>query len=114
MSYQLSLSNGSSSRGAQMGRRNILPADASVVVKLNLTRLRWVDGDYDQFGAYWGNNYRDSVYCAQSEETYPWLLNWDGSSQKENCRIEIFVRADCRELAKVRVQDFLANAKFHR
>ena len=41
--YRLALSNGSSPRGAQMGRRNIVPAVTPAGLKLHLTKLRWVD-----------------------------------------------------------------------
>ena len=114
--YRLVLTSGSSARGAQMGRRNILPAVAPAGIKLHLTRLRWVDGDYDQWGAYWGNSGGASVYCAQSEEVYPWRSNWDGSTVAEPRRIEIFVRAHSREIAKALVRATLTETevKFYR
>ena len=108
---QLVLPSGSSARGAQMGRRNVLPAVAPAALKLHLTRLRWVDGDYDQWGAYWGNSGNGDVYCAQSEEVYPWRSNWDGSTVEEPHRVEIFVRAHSRESAKMQVREILSGVE---
>jgi len=92
---KLTLPNGSSARGAQMGRRNILPDDVNKPIKLRMEKLRWVDGDYDSFGAYWGNS-GDNVYCA-------WMDN-----------VRVFVRATNRETAKEEVRDLLPNATFFR
>jgi len=106
--FRMELTSGSSSRGAQMGRRNILPAVKPVTIKLHLTRLRWVDGDYDQFGAYWGNSGGTSIYCAQSETKHWWVSNWDGSTQGDQRPVEIFCRAHNREGAKAQVREILA------
>jgi hypothetical protein len=106
------LSNASSSRGAQMGRRNIIPDGMlSRFAKLHLVRLKWVDGDYDQGGAYWGGSVRvpdprvktvRGVYMAL---TYIyWAYNDEG--------IEIFVRAIDRPAAKSKVRELLPNARF--
>jgi len=92
---KLILSNGSSPRGAQMGRRNILPNDINAPIKLRMERLKWVDGDYDQWGAYWGRSETD-VYCAWNEE------------------VQVFVRATIRSSAKLSVRDILPNATFYR
>lgn len=53
---KLKLKQGCSLIGAQMGRRNELPDDVSAPIKLQMERLRWIDGDYDHGGAYWGRN----------------------------------------------------------
>ena len=111
--YKLVLSCGSSPQGAQMGRRNILSATPPASLKLHLTRLRWVDGDYDQFGAYWGRSpAAGDVYCAQSEVELPWVSNWDGSIVTEPRRVEIFVRATNRRAAKAGVREVFAVTKF--
>ena len=99
--YRLVLPSGSSPRGAQMGRRNVIPAlpeGRRAIVKLHLTRLRWVDYDYDQWGAYWGGGSGDFVYCAAGE----------------GCLV--FVRASCREIAKAEVRGTLKEilVKFYR
>jgi len=82
--------------GAQMGRRNELPVDVNAPVKLQMQKLRMVDSDYDQGGAYWGCGWGvNHIYCAFA----------DG--------IKIFVRANNREDAKDSVQQFLINARFY-
>jgi hypothetical protein len=82
--------------GAPMGRRNELPDDCEAPVKLNMVRLRWYDGDYDQGGAYWGNSGGTSIYWATSGT------------------IKIFVRAASRDVAKNKVRHTLPNARFYR
>lgn len=81
--------------GSMMGRRNILPEFPAKPHKLRLVRLRWVDSDYDQGGAYWGNTGRDSVYWAEGEE----------------CRV--FVRAVNRAEAKAKVRELVPGATFY-
>ncbi len=93
----LKLPNGASRYGAQMGRRNEIPDDYAGE-KLRLTRLPFVDGDYDRWGAYWGGP--ETVWCA-----------W-GESETEQVRV--FVRADEREDAKLEIIAKLPNATFHR
>lgn len=85
--------------GSQMGRRNELPADANEPVKLRLERLRFVDGDYDQWGAYWGGG-PDAlpIYCA-----------WGDASETQ---VRVFVRAQDRVAAKANVLKLLPNATF--
>lgn len=110
---KLKLSKGYSSRGADMGRRNIWPADRQAPAKLRMQRLKWQDGDYDEGGAYWGRTFvtrpseshsiRHSynVYCAWNEE--------EGDNE-----VQIFVRAVSREEAKERVRQDLHKATFYR
>ena len=88
------LPNVSCKYGAPMGRRNVLSADPCAAIKLRLVRLRWVDGDYDQGGAYWGNPGRSSIYWATADQT------------------SVFVRAADRTAAKIAVLEVLPNAKF--
>lgn len=99
---KLTLPNGSSKRGAQMGRVNQLPNNIKAPVKLRLTRLRWVSGDYDQFGAYWGGGSNDYVFCAWGQWGIPFK------------DVFVFVRATDREDAKEKVKLSLPNAKFYR
>ena len=81
-----------------MGRSNVLPDNPQEPIKLRLTKLQWVDGDYDQWGAYWGHGNGDTdVYCA-----------WN------NAGVRIFVRGWHRESAKQGVWKVLPKAKFYR
>ena len=91
---QLILSNGSSRFGAQMGRCNELPADVNAPIKLQMVKLKWVDGDFDEFGAYWGNS-GDNIYCAFTDN------------------VKIFVRAKSRLGAKSMVRNLVPNARFY-
>ena len=94
MSMNLILDSGSSKYGAQMGRRNVLPADVNAPIKLRMEKLRWVDGDYDQFGAYWGGGSGDNVYCAHTPAN------------------RVFVRSNSRANAKEKVRAILSKARF--
>lgn len=102
---KLTLESGSSSRGAQMGRRIILPDNDRIPVKLQMEKLKWVDGDYDQFGAYWGNGSEDNVYCAWGE------FSRSGYSFQP---VRVFVRAKSRIEAKELVREQLPNCLFYR
>ena len=82
--------------GSQMGRRNSLPDDINASIKLQMEPLKWVDGDYDQQGCYWGGGSGDYIYCAHAET------------------VMIFVRAKNREAAKTGVLAVLPAAKFYR
>ena len=93
---KLKLTNACSSRGADMGRPNLLPDDCNAAIKLHLERLKWVDGDYDEKGCYWGRNYGDFIYCG-------WA---DG--------VQVFVRAISHFAAKTAVRVILPAAKFYR
>jgi hypothetical protein len=89
--------------GSQMGRRDCLPEDTTTPQKLRLERLRFVDGDYDSGGAYWGSGPQGSaLYCAYNGEC------------------EVFVRtygrgsfATSRAAAKAKVRESLPAAKFY-
>ena len=83
--------------GSQMGRRNILPDDRKADCRLRLTRLPFVDGDYDRWGAYWGSP--ANVWCA-----------W-GSVGEVSARV--FVRSNSRESAKQAVREVLPGATFY-
>ena len=94
------LSNACSQWGADMGRRNSIPADIETAGKLYLEKLKWIDRDYDSGGCYWGGGMGDNVYRAQGETATE--------------QIEIFVRAKSRAAAKELVWDFVPTVKFHR
>lgn len=96
---KLTLPNGSRQRGAQLGRRDTLPSDSAAPIKLRLTRLRWVDGDYDQFGAYWGRTNRDYIYCARGEDA-------------EHQEVHKFARARTRDEAKLAILEDIHGATF--
>jgi hypothetical protein len=91
---KLKLAKAYSQYGADMGRRNVLPDDRKAAIKLHLERLKWVDGDYDQGGAYWGGGSNDFIYCAYT----------DG--------VQYFVRASNRIAAKELVRVYFTTAKF--
>jgi hypothetical protein len=92
----LKLPSGSSPRGAQMGRCNQFPKDPWQPCKLQMERLRWVDGDYDQWGAYWGYTSGTAIYCAWGFGTL------------------VFVRDTSREAAKQTVRELVPGARFYR
>ena len=69
--------------------------------KLHLVRLRWVDGDYDEGGAYWGNSGGTAIYWA--------------FGQSDTEQAECFVRAISRQAAKATIRDLhFPNASFYR
>ena len=100
MKMKLKLENACSRRGADMGRPNRYPEDLLAKGKLRVTRLKWVDGDYDQFGAYWGNTGKDHIYCA-----------WGDINETA---VRIFVRAESRDVAKHDVNAQMPNITFYR
>jgi hypothetical protein len=80
--------------GAQMGRRSQTQGEPEL---LHLQKLRWVGGDYDTGGAYWGGGRgSDPIYCAFSPEDSP-----------NDDPVMVFVRAKNREEAKRLVLDEL-------
>lgn len=90
-------------RGAQMGRVSQLPENREASIKLRIERLKWVDSDYDQGGAYWGNPHDGrAVYCAWGQWGIPFKP------------VFVFVWASNREEAKRAVRNNLPNATFFR
>lgn len=79
--------------GAQMGRRNQSQGEPE---RLHLQRVRFVDGDYDTGGAYWGGYPSPPLWCAYSPD-----------DTKNIEPVRIFVRACNREEAKAKVLDKL-------
>lgn len=99
---KLILSKACSKYGAQMGRRDMLPADPRKPIKLHLQRLPMVDGDYDRGGAYWG--------CWSREFGGMWAA-W---GEDEETQVQVFTRATTRGGAKNLVLMSIPGAKFYR
>ena len=90
-------------KGAKMGRPDSItePIRSLASVKLHMVRLKWVDGDYDQGGAYWGCPGRGMyVYCAWGKWTDNFVF------------MQVFVRAIGRKDAKIAVWEKIPLAKF--
>lgn len=101
MKQKLSLPSASSPRGAQMGRHNIWPANKNTSIKLRMQKLAMVDGDYDQWGAYWGYTAGTAIYCA-----------W-GDGEYEEFTTYAFIRAKSRLDAKNAIRENIPNARFY-
>jgi len=84
-------------RGSSMGRRSSRLSGPEPI-RCYLRRLRWVDGDYDEQGAYWGYVPGTHIYWA----------NFDIGDTNE----DIFVRACSRDDAKQQVREQFPNARF--
>ena len=91
----LKLSNASSERGASLGRPNFIAPDAPSNLKLRMSRLAFVDYDYDKGGAYWGGGGPEKVYCA-----------WIGGNTGSVARV--FVWARSRNIAKEKVRQIFS------
>jgi hypothetical protein len=88
--------------GASMGRRDTLPENPAAPVRLSLVRLRWVDGDYDAGGAYWGR------------VPGTWIFRALGDADDGETVAELYVRASGREEAKEKVRARVPGATFYR
>lgn len=84
--------NVSSRYGAPMGRRDDTQGEPT---NLHLQRIRFVDGDYDEGGAYWGGGGKP-LYCAWNEEFH------------------VFRRADSRDAAKAAITKEFCDVTFLR
>lgn len=62
-----------------MGRRDYVVVEES---RVELFRVRFVDGDYDDGGAYWGGG--DPLFCARGEgvETFIRAENWQDAKER--------------------------------
>ena len=86
------------SRGAPMGRENWgLIEHRDRPMMMHLQRVRFIDGDYDLGGAYWGGG-GEPLFCAWAEDI----------------EARVFVRAKDRNAAKLEVKQYFPNAKFFR
>lgn len=96
MYAKLKLSN-VKQRHIPRGRPNRLPQNPQAEITLFLRRMRLVDGRYDQGGANWGPPAKTgSMWCAFAPPSQP--------------PVEIFVRAQGRVQAALKVLDILPNA----
>lgn len=99
------LSEVGSRYGAQMGRENNV-VNRDHPIEFEVARLEWVDGDYDQGGAYWGRTFDDPRTNRGSD----YIFRFEGESDDE---IEwMFVRAKSLNEAKKEVLATYANATF--
>ena len=80
-----------------MGRSNSIN-DAEYQVEFEIERLRWVDGDYDEGGAYWGRSGDDYIYRAEGHSA--------------DAVESIFVRARGLDEAKAEILKTYPNATF--
>jgi len=95
---KLKADNVSSVRGAPMGRMNWGMNDHyKRPMMMYLQRVRFIDGDYDLGGAYWGGG-GDPLFCAWAEDD----------------EARVFVRAKDHNAAKLEVKEYFPNAQFFR
>lgn len=80
-----------------MGRSDTVH-DADYPVEFEIERLEWVDGDYDQGGAYWGRTKGEYIYRAEGESA--------------DAVETMFVRAGSVSEAKARIIERYTNATF--
>ena len=102
MSKQVLLPYVSSRRGAPFGRPLVRIADPDGPIKLHLYRMRLIDGDYDNGGAYWGCGNRHIGWMYHVYDVWP------------TPSTEIFLRARSREEAKEVVRMLIPGANFFR
>jgi hypothetical protein len=81
--------------GAPMGRQQWCESPDA---KVHLFRVRFVDWDYDDGGAYWGGFSSPPLYCARDE---------DGG-------VQLFRRAENREDAKAQLRVVHPSLRFYR
>ena len=84
-----------------MGRSTLID-DCSAFVRLHLYRMRLVDGDYDNGGAYWGGGNAVVGWMYHAYDVFPAPTT------------QLFVRARSREEAKQLVRHAVKNASFFR
>ena len=90
--------------GAPMGQSNQLPNDCNAPIKLQMEKLKWIDGDYICDGTYFGGGNEDNIYCAFGEES---------KSGYHFNQVKIFVRAFTRNEAKEEIRNLVPNARFY-
>lgn len=102
------LSQMNCSRGAPMGRRNIMDADREHfhgTVHLNLMPM--VDYAYDKGGAYWGGPTAQTGWMYRA-----WYYGEDEDG--DLVHIEMFIRALNRRAAKLAVLEEFPKARFYK
>lgn len=111
----LTLSSGSSYRGASMGRVSLLPIGHGPI-PFHLVKLRLDSGGYDAGGAYWGHG--EPLYRAVSKDELPTAYrfagNGDPTSTGQVEHVEHFTRAASRAEAKDLIRRSIPNATFLR
>ena len=100
--------------GSQMGRRNTLPRDLPdgdwlPGTKLRLVHVHFVDGDYDQGGAYWGRP--ANPFMATEGALCHSIKRRMGLVP---CGVTVYVRGNTRAEAKAAVLKLVPDAKFNR
>lgn len=91
--------------GAQMGRQDNV-VDRDFPVEFEVERLQWVDGDYDQGGAYWGRTFDDPRTRSGSD----FIFRFEGESA--DAVETMYVRAKSMTEAKAAVVATYPNATF--
>ena len=88
--------------GAPMGRASIQPSDADTFAyNFHVQQLCWVDGAYDEGGAYWGRGGFEYIY-------------WCEHKKDENGReARAFIRANSDRLARERLLEIYPLATFN-
>lgn len=93
----------SSAFGAPMGRVSLIPPDhATYPYNFHMQQLCWVDGAYDEGGAYWGRGKED--------EHIFWAEHPEDANGKEAC---LYVRARSLTQAQARVRETFPLATFN-
>lgn len=107
------LPKGYSVRGADMGRKEDLPNDRNVFIKLALKNIM-VEGGYDEGGAYWGTSEKEGpvwwAYGELFEEEERTSSSGYGSWKSD--QVNLFIRAWDRDEAKKKILERLPNARF--
>jgi hypothetical protein len=96
------LSNAASQYVSSMGRSDT-QGDSTKNLALTLIQLRWVDGDYDTGGAYWGGSRSEHIYRAygyQEDETVELFIRAKSFSAAES-----LILADYPYATFVRVEE---------
>jgi hypothetical protein len=91
--------------GASMGRKGNV-VETAYPVEFEVCRLQWVDGDYDQGGAYWGRTFKDR----RTNSGGDFIFRFEGESANEI--EEMFVRAMSVREAMDEVRATYPNATF--
>lgn len=81
--------------GAPMGRRTFCDDDTA---KCHLFRVKLVDGDYDDGGAYWGGPPSEPLWCVRD---------------KREGKVLLFYRATSRAAALAEAQSEYPELRFH-
>lgn len=108
-----------SARGADMGRPEHTPSrlNARDGQPLRLQKLKWVDYDYDQGGAYWGRampgdaDFGTSIYWAHADPLDEAPADGIPCDDWED-PIDLYVRGKSRADAKARLRQRFSHLRF--